>query len=242
MIGISILFLSCSEQEFIITDTYASITNNLTFRSHSVTNGDELYDELSLFHGYPKLELAIKLSDSEINIKNYELISPNKDLVWDIEPVQIDINDQQYLGSSYIDLVSYHFEEGDYEIKLTSDDGRQISTTINISNQFNNRNDVNIYLKESNIIFLSNPTTNDLQFVSTLVPLEIWDLVVNYYDSEKNLLASKNYVNNFAYQNYQFKIKIDNFENVYYIELIYKDINSVDSNIKIDLSPSHSPF
>ncbi|MDC7250457.1 MAG: hypothetical protein PQJ49_11125, partial [Sphaerochaetaceae bacterium] len=112
--------------------------------------------------------------------------------------------------------------------------------TITLTNPFKDINNINLYLKDNLIMFTSKAIKEDLPFVSTLVPFELGDLIVNYYNNEKNLIDTKKYENNFIYQNYQFQIEIDNFENVYYIELIYEDSNSIINNLKIDLSSTHS--
>lgn len=242
MIAISFLLLSCNEQEFNIIDTNTEVTKISVYQYDSLNFENDKYSKLSLFESYPNLQLAIKLSNPEINVTSFEFISPNKDFSWDIKPKLIDIDSQQYFGASNINLVSYYFEEGDYLLKLASDDGRQIVSTINVKNPFNDINTIKIYLKEDSLIFSSKELSSDLNFVSTLVPLEIGNLIVNYYDKNKNLINTKKYDNNFNYQNYQFQISIDNFDNVYYVELIYQDIDSVRNYLKIDLSSSHSFF
>lgn len=240
MIGISILFLSCSDQEFKIIDTSTEVTNISVYQAKSSNFKSNEYDDILLFQSYPNLKLAIKLSNPNVNITNIKLTSPNKDLLWDIEPNFIEKDTQQYIGSSFINLVSYYFEEGDYELELTSDDGKYILKTITLTNPFKDINNINLYLKDNLIMFTSKAIKEDLPFVSTLVPFELGDLIVNYYNNEKNLIDTKKYENNFIYQNYQFQIEIDNFENVYYIELIYEDSNSIINNLKIDLSSTHS--
>jgi hypothetical protein len=242
MIGISFLFLSCSEQEFKIIDTYSEITNISVYQSQSLNSDNQEYNELSLFQSFPNLKLALKLSNPDIETISLELISPNKDLVWDIEPIILNIDNQQYVGSSFINLISFNFEDGDYEVILTNNDGKQISTTTKLINNFNNNNNHNIYLNNNFLIFTSTKLLDNTPFVSTLVPLDIGELQVNYYDIDKILIDTKKYENNFTLQNYQFQLEIDNFENVYYAELVYKDVNSILTKIKIDLSSSHSSF
>lgn len=242
MIGISFLFLSCSEQEFKIIDTYSEITNISVYQSQSLNSDIQEYNELSLFQSFPNLKLALKLSNPDIETISLELISPNKDLVWDIEPIILNIDNQQYVGSSFINLISFNFEDGDYEVILTNNDGKQISTTTKLINNFNNNNNHNIYLNNNFLIFTSTKLLDNTPFVSTLVPLDIGELQVNYYDIDKILIDTKKYENNFTLQNYQFQLEIDNFENVYYVELVYKDVNSILTKIKIDLSSSHSSF
>ncbi|MDC7248531.1 MAG: hypothetical protein PQJ49_01260, partial [Sphaerochaetaceae bacterium] len=119
MIGISILFLSCSDQEFKIIDTSTEVTNISVYQAKSSNFKSNEYDDILLFQSYPNLKLAIKLSNPDVNITNIKLTSPNKDLLWDIEPNFIEKDTQQYIGSSFINLVSYYFEEGDYELELT---------------------------------------------------------------------------------------------------------------------------
>jgi hypothetical protein len=242
MIGICFLFLSCSEQEFKIIDTYSEITNISVYQSQSLNSDNQEYNELSLFQSFPNLKLALKLSNPDIETISLELISPNKDLVWDIEPIILNIDNQQYVGSSFINLISFNFEDGDYEVILTNNDGKQISTTTKLINNFNNNNNHNIYLNNNFLIFTSTKLLDNTPFVSTLVPLDIGELQVNYYDIDKILIDTKKYENNFTLQNYQFQLEIDNFENVYYVELVYKDVNSILTKIKIDLSSSHSSF
>lgn len=241
IIGLSILLYSCDLKEFKLVDSYVELSE---YKTLSILNNEAINPfEKVLFEpleNYPNLILGVKLNNDDVIIDKMLLTSPNKDLAWDIDTQLLNIQDSKYFGASNINLASQNFEEGDYQLNIYSNDGRTISTTIYLQNKFNNLFEPYITLM-NNSLYFTNTKESDLSNIKELKEKpNSGKFVVSFFNNEKNLLITKKFENEITSENYQFKIKIDNYEKVSYVKIYYNKDYGSQIEYNLDLSSAHS--
>lgn len=237
MIGISFIFLSCSQKDFKIVDTKSEISIISTYNLKAT---DSNLNKFDLFYEYPNLSLLVKLQDSSVAISSFNLYNPDSSLIWYLDTELITFENQEYIGSNDISLVSFYFEEGTYYYELLSKDGRALSQNLTIKNKVKNHNPLNIYLSNKYLIFSKSLLTSSNNIDSLNISNEFSKIKVSFYDKDKNYLSSNYFENKFKQESYPFKLKIDNFDEVYYVEIEVEDSNTIKNILKIDLSSAHS--
>ncbi|MGD1816574.1 MAG: hypothetical protein ACPKNR_06025 [Pleomorphochaeta sp.] len=227
LLGLSLIFISCANEEFKIS----SIESNIDYISTYKINENNEFD---LIEEYPNLSLGVDFTQSDLTIAKMELYNSLKTLKWEFIPEKIMINNHQVLGSANINLASKEFASSMYSIKILNNDGRELEKSFNLNNSITPQ-DLFIYLK-NDVLYFSNLAIDNFSNVKELEKTSQNQNIINanYYNQNKELISSDNLINQISTKTYPFKISIDKLSDIKYVKLICN--NNI---IYIDLSPSN---
>ena len=227
LLGLSLIFISCSNGEFKIS----SIESNIDYISTYKINENNEFD---LIEEYPNLSLGVDFTQSDLTIAKMELYNSLKTLKWEFIPEKIMINNHQVLGSANINLASKDFASSMYSIKILNNDGRELEKSFNLNNSITPQA-LFIYLK-NDVLYFSNLAIDNFSNVKELEKTSQNQNIINanYYNQNKELISSDNLINQISTKTYPFKISIDKLSDIKFVKLICN--NNI---IYIDLSPSN---
>jgi len=236
-LGLLMSLSSCDSDNFIINDVEYDIIN---YYEYSLVDDRA---ELKLKYNYPKLSLGVKLENEDVNLKDMSITDLDNSLNWHFTPKLISLSNSNYYGYDNINLSSYDFSNNKYSINLLNDKGKEINTKISINNPFNKKiNDYYIYYYLDKVIISDKSNKDYKKFQFNSILLDSKKIEVKYYDFSNKLTKSSNIDNYFLKDSYPFMIKIDNYNEVKYLELDFIDKSNIKNCIKIDLSSSDSFF
>lgn len=241
LVIVSFSFSSCVEKNFKVLTTQEELSYVKTY-SLSLENIESEYSrkDFTLTRSYPKLKIEIKLTDDTIDILKVELTNPDQSLKWEVDSTLFYLADNQDLVIDNINLASTFFQSGLYNIKLLSEDGRELNHEISIKNKINGLKDFFIYLENNYLIFSNNEIVSFENAKELTESLNKTNFEIFFFDKNKEFLDSKFYNYLDEDRDVPSKLKIDNEASVYFIEIKLIDKDGLLNIIKIDLSSSDS--
>lgn len=235
-LGLSLIFVSCDTNDFSIDDIDYNVKNYFSFSIDKSTNN------LNLSYNYPKLTIGVKPNNTNSKVIKIQLNDSKNSLTWDINPTVYEHNNIQYLGSKNINLCSYNYFDGEYNLSIMNDKGKQINTKINLFNNFDTLYSIYLYKYDNRIVFSNKKNRNYSDFQLNKNINTKSKINISYYNYNNEKAYEESISNYFEIENYPFFININNSDSIKNIVLEFKDINNIDNEILIDLSSSNGSF
>ncbi len=225
IIGLLLINTACSENEYKVLSVDYEIFNYYYYKNDN--------NSTKLIKNYPLLKIGAKFDSDSIEIKNISLENESKSLSWDFEPKEITINNEKLIGIDNINLASYNFDSGIYNFIIYDSSSKKQSTTINIINNFETKPLLNISLKNDNLI-ISEDITQDYTNSNNSTTFNK-NIILSYYDKNKNIIKSDIYNNSNLNENFPFIINLNKSLDTKYINLEFKDKNSINTIVLLEL-------
>lgn len=238
LLGLLLFLVSCESKDFSISDINTEIQNIYVFSKDSNLENNQL----KLVLNYPSLAIGVQTVEDEVTITNIVIENKTKTLLWDFEPKKLIIDEFTYWGSNNINLSSYNFDDGEYNIKILNDKGKTVNSKFYISNNINDLYNFYCFYYDNKII-ISNQINDYSRFKFNQIISEDKKIEVSFYDTSDNLIKTSFIDNYIINDSFPFMIELDmDINNLKYITLEFIDNNSVKNLISINLSSSNSFF
>lgn len=233
VLGLVITFISCENEDYNISNIKYEIWNYHAYEINEKNQIIKLYN-------YPLMKIGVELTNNNVELKNIHIDDSSKILSWDFKPHEFLLDDITILGSENINLASFDFEDGDYNLVCYDESAKKTTTIFKIDNPFVGKPNLNIVYENKKLIFINDINQN---YSTTFKPGD-FDLenkiIISYYDNNKNFLKSESVTNLILNESYPFEIQIDNSLQPVFINIEYKDENYIHTLINIKLSSTNS--